>query len=88
MTANQWIKTPKGYVVISLAALLFIASIWSLDFRGIYNGLIAVAVSSAVDTLCSRIAKRKRMITDGSVITGLIIALILSSTSSWYIVAA
>lgn len=88
MTANQWIKTPKGYVVVSLVAFLLIASLWSLDYRGIYNGLIAVGVSSAVDILCSRIAKRKRMIPDGAVITGLIIALILSSTSSWYIVAA
>ncbi|NOU73683.1 hypothetical protein GC098_20035 [Paenibacillus sp. LMG 31458] len=88
MTVNQWIKTPKGYVVVSLVAFLLLASIWSLDIRGIYNGIIAVVVSSAVDTLCSRIAKKKRMMPDGAVITGLIIALILSTTSSWYIVAA
>jgi Na+-translocating ferredoxin:NAD+ oxidoreductase RnfD subunit len=88
MTANQWIKTPKGYIVLSMVAFLLIASIGSLDFRGIYNGIIAVVVSSAVDILCSRIVKKKRMMPDGAVITGLIIALILSTTSSWYIVAA
>ncbi|KRE48905.1 RnfABCDGE type electron transport complex subunit D [Paenibacillus sp. Soil724D2] len=88
MTVNQWIKTPKGYVIVSLVAFLLIASIRSVDIRGIYNSFIAVVISSAVDTLCSRIAKRKRMMPDGAVITGLIIALILSTTSSWYIVAA
>ena len=88
MTAYQWIKTPKGYVVVSLVAFLLTAAVWSLDIRGIYNGIIAVGVSSAMDILCSLITKKKRMMPDGAVITGLIIALILSTTSSWYIVAA
>jgi Na+-translocating ferredoxin:NAD+ oxidoreductase RnfD subunit len=88
LTANQWAKTPKGYVVISMVAFLFIAAIGSLDIKGIYNGIIAVGAASAVDIICSHIAKRKRTLPDGAVITGLIIALILSTTASWYIVAA
>ncbi|WP_246294495.1 RnfABCDGE type electron transport complex subunit D [Paenibacillus planticolens] len=85
---NRWIKTPKGYVIISMVAFLFIAAIWSQDIKGIVNGLIAVGVCSAIDILCSRIAKKKRALPDGAVITGLIIALILSTAASWYIVAA
>ncbi|BBH20112.1 hypothetical protein Back11_14570 [Paenibacillus baekrokdamisoli] len=88
MTANQWIKTPKGYVIISLVAFLLLATIWSLDIRGIYNSILAVGVSSAVDILCSHNAKKKRTLPDSAVITGLIIALILSAATSWYIVAA
>jgi Na+-translocating ferredoxin:NAD+ oxidoreductase RnfD subunit len=88
LAANQWTKTSKGYVIISMVAYLFIVSIWSLDIKGIYNGIIAVGVSSVVDILCSYIAKRKQTLPDGAVTTGLIIALILSATTSWYIVAA
>jgi Na+-translocating ferredoxin:NAD+ oxidoreductase RnfD subunit len=88
LTANQWIKTPKGYVTISMVVFLFIAAIWTLDIRGILNGIIAVGVSLTVDFLCSYFAKRKRALPDGAVITGLIIALILSTSTSWLIVAA
>ncbi|NOU91685.1 hypothetical protein GC093_00325 [Paenibacillus sp. LMG 31456] len=88
MRVNQWTKTPKGYVIISMVAFLLIATIWSLNISGINNGIIAVGVSTVVDILCSRIAKRKRTLPDGAIITGLIIALILSTTTSWYMVAA
>jgi Na+-translocating ferredoxin:NAD+ oxidoreductase RnfD subunit len=88
LTANQWIRTPKGYVIIALVGLLVIAAIWSLDIKGIANSIIAVGVSSIVDIICSRMAKRNRTLPDGAVITGLIIALILSTTTSWSIVAA
>ncbi|MFD0698541.1 RnfABCDGE type electron transport complex subunit D [Paenibacillus sp. GCM10027628] len=88
MAANKWTKTPKGYVTMAMVAFLILAAIWTTDFKGIYNGIIAVAVSVAVDVLCSRMARRKRVLPDGAVITGLIIALILSTATSWYIVAA
>jgi Na+-translocating ferredoxin:NAD+ oxidoreductase RnfD subunit len=87
LTANQWAKTPKGYVVFSMVAFLFIASIWTSDIKGIYNAIIAVVTCSVLDMLCSRIVKKKRTLPDGAVITGLIIALILSTATSWHIVA-
>jgi Na+-translocating ferredoxin:NAD+ oxidoreductase RnfD subunit len=88
MTANQWIKSPKGYVVIVMVALLVIASLLSKDIRGIQNSIVAVSVSVILDIICSLFERRKRILPDGAVITGLIIALILSTTSSWLIVAA
>jgi Na+-translocating ferredoxin:NAD+ oxidoreductase RnfD subunit len=56
--------------------------------KGIENGIIAVGVCVALDVIFSLIEKRKRIRPDGAVITGLIIALILSITSSWIIVVA
>jgi Na+-translocating ferredoxin:NAD+ oxidoreductase RnfD subunit len=88
MTANQWIKSPKGYVAIAMTAYLLIASIGSQDMKGIINGLVAVGVSLVVDILYCLIEKRKRIVPDGAVITGLIISLILSTTTAWPIVAA
>ncbi|TDF94440.1 RnfABCDGE type electron transport complex subunit D [Paenibacillus piri] len=88
MAAHKWIRTPKGYVTITMAVLLVIAAIGSEDISGIYNGFIAVAASLAADFTCSHVVKKKRGLPDGAVITGLIIALILSTTAPWYIVAA
>ncbi|MBW7452722.1 RnfABCDGE type electron transport complex subunit D [Paenibacillus sepulcri] len=88
MTAKQWIKSPKGYVIIAMAAYLIIASIGSQDMMGIINGILAVSTSLAVDIICCLIEKRKRIRPDGAVITGLIISLILSTNTSWLIVGA
>jgi Na+-translocating ferredoxin:NAD+ oxidoreductase RnfD subunit len=88
MAVNRWMKTPKGYVVMALAAYLLIASAIAQEMKGIINGIIAVAVCLAVDIIWGLIAKRKRIVPDGAVITGLIISLILSATTSWPIIAA
>jgi Na+-translocating ferredoxin:NAD+ oxidoreductase RnfD subunit len=88
MTLSQWLKSPKGYVVMALIAYLLIASIGLQELKGIINGGIAVGVALAVDTLFCLIEKRKRIMPDGAVITGLIISLILSTTTPWFVVAA
>jgi Na+-translocating ferredoxin:NAD+ oxidoreductase RnfD subunit len=88
MAANRWIKSPKGYIVFALVAYLVIASIGSHSMKGIINGIIAVGVSAAADIICSYFERRKRIVLDGAVITGLIISLILSTTSTWPIIAA
>jgi Na+-translocating ferredoxin:NAD+ oxidoreductase RnfD subunit len=88
MAANQWTKTPKGYMVMAMIAYLVIASIGSLNIKGIENAAVAVGVTLAVDVIWCLIARRKRIMLDGAVITGLIISLVLSTTTSWSIIAA
>ncbi len=88
MTAKKWLKTPKGYVTMAMITYLLIASIGSKEITGIRNGIIAVFVSFIVDIICNVIKKRKWSMPDGAVITGLIIALILSTATSLVIIAA
>lgn len=88
MTLRQWIKTPKGYVAIILFTYLVIASMWTMDKLAIVNSLIAVGTALIVDVICSLIRRSKRIFPDGTVITGLIVALVLSTTTPWAIVAA
>ncbi|WP_193580926.1 RnfABCDGE type electron transport complex subunit D [Paenibacillus aceris] len=85
---TQWLRTPKGYVMISMIAFLLIAAVYSLDLRGVLNSFIAVGVSVTADFICASLAKKKRAFPDGAIISGLIIALILSTRTSWYVVAA
>ncbi|SEM92485.1 hypothetical protein [Paenibacillus sp. OV219] len=88
MTLEQWLKTPKGYVVIALTSYMLIVIALSQDMKGIVNGILAVIVTAAVDTICCLLEKRKRILPDGAVITGLIIAMILGTHTSHLVVAA
>ncbi|WP_342042021.1 RnfABCDGE type electron transport complex subunit D [Bacillus sp. OTU2372] len=86
MEANKWLKTPKGYVTIAMAAYLIIASVGAKTVMGIINSLVAVMVCIAIDRLYSKLKNRKSS-RDATVITGLIISLVLSVTTPWYMVA-
>ncbi|MBU8918945.1 RnfABCDGE type electron transport complex subunit D [Bacillus sp. FJAT-29953] len=88
MTAKKWLKTPKGYVTFAMIIYLFIASIGSKDIMGIKNAFVAVFVSVIVDILCRTVKKRKWSMPDSAIITGLIISLILSTTSSVGVITA
>lgn len=86
MTPKKWLKTPKSYVMIAMVAYLIIASIGSKSTMGIINSFIAVGVALIVDFLYCGITNRKSS-RDGTIITGLIIALILSINTPWPYVA-
>ncbi|MBO7743774.1 RnfABCDGE type electron transport complex subunit D [Paenibacillus sp. MWE-103] len=88
MTAGQWIKTPKSYVIMAIIVNLLMASVLSQDIKGVANSLLGVIVSLALDVVCCLLEKRKRMMPDGAVITGLIIALILGTHTAPLIVVA
>lgn len=87
MSTHPWHKKPKSYVIISLVAFLVITEMLSSDIKGIYNAIIALVTAAGIDWICFRLGKRKRWLPDGAVITGLIIGLILSTSTSWYFVA-
>ena len=86
MSAQKWIKTPKGYVTIVLFSYLIIASIGSKNLMGLKNSIIAIGVAFVVDFLYCGMKNRKSS-KDSTVITGLILSLILSFTTPWEIVA-
>ncbi|WP_156431197.1 RnfABCDGE type electron transport complex subunit D [Bacillus sp. FJAT-29814] len=87
MGAKKWMKTPKGYVSIAMSLYLVIASIGTITWMGIITSLIAVGTALLTDYIYCTIFKRKSS-RDSTVITGLIISLILSFTTSWPVVAA
>ena len=81
-------KTPKSYVAMTMIVFLLFASLGAHSMAGIINAVVAAFVSVMLDIIFCRIEKRKRVMPDGAVITGLIIALILGTTTSIVIVAA
>jgi len=84
--ANKWMKTPKGYVTITMVIYLVIASIGANTIMGLVNSLIAVIVSIVVDRIYCKMTNRKSS-KDATIITALIISLVLSVTTPWFMVA-
>ncbi|MFC5651627.1 RnfABCDGE type electron transport complex subunit D [Paenibacillus solisilvae] len=87
MSIKQWTKTPKAWVFIAIAVSYSAAAYASHNMNGLRNGIVAIVAAVAVDVICGLIEKRKRIFPDGAVITGLIVASILSLTTSPWVVA-
>lgn len=83
----KWFKTPKGYVAMAMVIYLLIASIGSKEIMGIQNGLAALFVSILVDLLFQTVKMSKWTRPDGAIITGLIITLILGTTTTAGVIA-
>ncbi|WCK54568.1 RnfABCDGE type electron transport complex subunit D [Aneurinibacillus sp. Ricciae_BoGa-3] len=82
---SSYLKTPKGYVLMVVLILSVIAGFGSNDFAGFKNVGIAVFTAVLLDVLFALRQNRKRIFPDGSVITGLIIGIILSPATPWYL---
>jgi Na+-translocating ferredoxin:NAD+ oxidoreductase RnfD subunit len=87
MSFKQWTKTPKAWVFIAIAVCYAAAAYASHNMNGLRNGIVAIVAAVSVDVICGLIEKRKRIFPDGAVITGLIVASILSLTTSPWMVA-
>ncbi|NBD25006.1 RnfABCDGE type electron transport complex subunit D [Paenibacillus glycinis] len=88
MKTGQWLKSPKGQLTSILAVNLILAVGASRDWKGILIAGVAVAFAVLTDILIGSIKKRKRMVPDGAVITGLILASVMGTHTSWTIAAA
>lgn len=84
----NFFKTPKGYLLIAILVLAAVAFLGSLTYQGLIHTGIAVLTACVLDFFVMLIQKRKRLIPDGALLTGLIIGLILSPSVSWYEVVA
>lgn len=74
-------KTPKYSLVTILISIMLFTSVASWDLNGLLNGLVAVVCSPIVDLIFTYSKTKKSKIPDGAIITGLIIAMVLSSVS-------
>ncbi|MFD1675337.1 RnfABCDGE type electron transport complex subunit D [Alicyclobacillus fodiniaquatilis] len=79
----RFLTTPKGYVFCALLLLMFVASIHKTDAHGIVNVGIAVVTALLIDLLVALIQGYKRYFSDGGLVTGLIVGLILDSAAAW-----
>lgn len=80
-----FLKTPKGYLLLALLALAAVAGIPQEARTGWINAGISVGTALFLDTLFAIYEQRKRITPSGAILTGLIVALVLSSDAPWYV---
>jgi Na+-translocating ferredoxin:NAD+ oxidoreductase RnfD subunit len=86
--AKKFFKTPKGLLILILAALIAIAAPGQGPRTLLPGILAAVAVSGIVDTFILRWRKNVWEFPSGAVLTAMITAMVLRAQEPWYVVMA
>ncbi|MFI5311383.1 MAG: RnfABCDGE type electron transport complex subunit D [Gemmatimonadales bacterium] len=87
MKVGRFFRTPKGLLIIVLALLSAVAALGEgvmLVLPGLFAG---VAAAMLVDVSILWMRKGKWIFPDGALLTGLIVAMILSPREPWYVTA-
>ncbi|MDA8442196.1 MAG: RnfABCDGE type electron transport complex subunit D [Peptococcaceae bacterium] len=87
--SRKVVITPKILVLVILLGMTVIAArLNPADSRGIVNAGIAMLTAGILDLSVALWHGRKLSFPDGGIVTGLIVALVLSSSAHWYTVVA
>jgi Na+-translocating ferredoxin:NAD+ oxidoreductase RnfD subunit len=81
---RAFLKTPKGALLVTLLLLAGIASCYQGASGGWINVAAAVTTAVTIDLAFALTERRNRIFPDGAVLTGLIVALVLSASAPWY----
>ncbi len=84
----RFIKTPKGMVMALLILLTLIGALRPQDHFALVNALLAVVTALILDGIVALFHHRKKLFSDGAVITALIVADVLSHMTPLYIIIA
>lgn len=84
----RFLRTPKGLLIVLLTVLLALAG-WGAGWRLVAPGIAAAVLTAVViDLPILRMRKGRWLVPDGAVLTGMIIAMVLSPHEAWYLAAA
>ncbi|PSR22791.1 MAG: hypothetical protein C7B45_05525 [Sulfobacillus acidophilus] len=79
---RKFAKTPKGYALAGLILLTLVAGLSPQGHIGVIHAGLAVATAIVLDTVIARLLGRKLVVPAGGMITGLIVADVLSDLTS------
>jgi len=83
----RFFRTPKGLLTIILALILG-ATVWAEPAREVTTILVSATVAAAViDAPILRVRKKRWEYPSGAVLTGLLIAMVLTPREPWYVAA-
>jgi Na+-translocating ferredoxin:NAD+ oxidoreductase RnfD subunit len=87
MTVRHFFKTPKGLLTIVLVALAAIATSHE-GIRFVAPGVLSsIIVAAVLDVLILRTRHTRWEFPSGAVLTALIVSMVLSAQTAWYVVA-
>lgn len=83
----KFAKTPKAAVLAALILLTLVGGVTNSGSEGIPHAALSAAVGVAFDLLVALVLRRKAVFSTGGLITGLIVADVLSGLTPLYVVA-
>jgi len=86
--ASRFFGTPKGLLIVVLGALTVLALAFGGATRAIPSLLGATVAGVLVDAPILRLREDEWVFPDGALLTGWIVAMVLSPFESWYVAAA
>lgn len=86
--SGRFMMTPKIYVLVVLLFLMAITATHASDQKGFFSVGVAVLTALGFDGVIGLFENRRHLFSDGGIVTGLIVALVLSSSTPWYLTAA
>ncbi|KEO84874.1 RnfABCDGE type electron transport complex subunit D [Tumebacillus flagellatus] len=84
---SYW-STPKAFVLLALLFLTAIGLGFTHNTTGLLNATAAMVAGALVDLPFAFLQNRKSKLSDGALLTGLIVAMVLAVSTPWYIAAA
>ena len=82
---TRYLRTPKGLVLVVLVSLVAIGT-WHEGIRRVLPGILgAVLIAGMIDAPILRRREGVWIFPDGAILTGLIVAMILSPMQPWYV---
>jgi Na+-translocating ferredoxin:NAD+ oxidoreductase RnfD subunit len=84
---RRFVRTPKGLMIVILAIIGMLAALTEGVWLVLPGIAAAVASASAIDAIILRLRSGHWEFPDGAVLTGLFVAMILSSHESWQVAA-
>lgn len=85
---RRYLRTPKGLLIAVLAVLL-VPAVWHTGPGLVAPGLLgAVLAGGLCDLVVLRFRRQRWTFPDGAILTGLIVAMVLSPYEPWYVAAS
>lgn len=83
----KFLRTPKGTVLALLIGLMLVALLHPSDRGGWVNVAAAMGAAVLVDVATAIIRRYPRSVPDGGMVSGLIVGLVLSPITPWFLAA-
>jgi Na+-translocating ferredoxin:NAD+ oxidoreductase RnfD subunit len=87
VTLSRFFRTPKGLLIVVLAILTVLAALGEGVAKVVPGLAGAIAVAALIDAPILRVREKEWVLPDGAMLTGWIVALILSPHEPWYVAA-
>lgn len=85
---NRFLRTPKGLALVTLVVLALTSIIVKHDVKSFEISILGVLTGFLGDLVVGLFYRKKRFVSDGGIITGLIVAMVLGPLTPWYVTVA